>query len=362
MDKELLEKYFSNSCTEEELRSVLAWFEESADTTEGKALLYKIWEDLPDEDLSSKIHFDLLLDKIHHEINLTQSKVPISKEDRNIIRLKSIENIMKLLNRAAAILLLPILSYGLIMTFKYNSTKHSQVAVNHAFNEVISSIDAISKVTLPDGSIVWLNHNSSLRYPAVFNGKNRIVELIGEGYFEVVHNSKIPFIVNAKGIQIKAIGTTFNIMAYPDEDRVETSLINGLVELQRTETNGKLIHLVKMRPTELAIFQKGNNEISIRTINDDRYFSWKDGKLVFNKESIGEVIKKLSRWYNVDIQLKDPELLELTYTGTFTQETLVQVMELLAMVSPINYTISDRQLIGPGTFSKRKITLSYRNK
>jgi len=269
---------------------------------------------------------------------------------------------MKLLNRAAAILLLPILSYGLIMTFKYNSTKHSQVAVNHAFNEVISSIDAISKVTLPDGSIVWLNHNSSLRYPAVFNGKNRIVELIGEGYFEVVHNSKIPFIVNAKGIQIKAIGTTFNIMAYPDEDRVETSLINGLVELQRTETNGKLIPLVKMRPTELAIFQKGNNEISIRTINDDRYFSWKDGKLVFNKESIGEVIKKLSRWYNVDIQLKDPELLELTYTGTFTQETLVQVMELLAMVSPINYTISDRQLIGPGTFSKRKITLSYRNK
>jgi len=108
--------------------------------------------------------------------------------------------------------------------------------------------------------------------------------------------------------------------------------------------------------------EKGNNEISIRTINDDRYFSWKDGKLVFNKESIGEVIKKLSRWYNVDIQLKDPELLELTYTGTFTQETLVQVMELLAMVSPINYTISDRQLIGPGTFSKRKITLSYRNK
>jgi ferric-dicitrate binding protein FerR (iron transport regulator) len=215
---------------------------------------------------------------------------------------------------------------------------------------------------LPDSSNVWLNHNSSLKYPAVFRGDSRTVELTGEGYFEVAHNPKLPFIVKAGEIQIKAIGTTFNIMAYPDEDRIETSLISGLVELQRLEQSGDIISLLKMKPTDLTVFQKSNHVISTHTINDDRYFSWKNGKLVFNKEPLGEVIKKLNRWFNVDIQIKDPELLDLTYTATFVHETLPQVMELLKLVTPIDYSISNRKETGDGTFTKREIILSYRKK
>jgi ferric-dicitrate binding protein FerR (iron transport regulator) len=362
MNKELLKKYCSNCCTEEELSSVLAWFEESARTSGGKSLLFKIWEDLPDEDCNLKINFDLLLDRIHHEVNLAQSKKLLEKADQNIIKFKRRENFMNILTRTAAILMLPVLSFGLYMSFKYQSAKYGQASVNLAYNEVFSSVDAITKVTLPDGSNVWLNHNSSLKYPAMFHGNTRSVELIGEGYFEVVHNSKIPFIVKAGEIQIKALGTTFNIMAYSDEDRIETSLIIGRVELQHPDPNGKLISLLKMKPTDLAIFQISNNEISTRTIDDDRYFSWKDGKLVFNKEPMGEAVKKLSRWFNVDIQVKDPELLDLTYTATFVHETLPQVMELIALVSPVSYSISDRQVISSGTFTKRKIILSYRNK
>jgi ferric-dicitrate binding protein FerR (iron transport regulator) len=207
---------------------------------------------------------------------------------------------------------------------------------------------------------VWLNHNSSLKYPAIFQGNNRSVELKGEGYFEVVHNSKIPFIVKAGEVEVIARGTAFNIMAYPDEDKIETSLINGNVELQRTTSGGKLVPLLKMKPTDLAIFQKSNDEVSTRTIIDDRYFSWKEGKLVFNKEPIGEVVKKLNRWFNCDIQIKDPELLDLTYTATFINETLPQVMELMALVSPVRYSISDRKEISSGTFSKRQIILSFR--
>ena len=89
-------------------------------------------------------------------------------------------------------------------------------------------------------------------------------------------------------------------------------------------------------------------------IADDRYFSWKDGKLVFKKEPMGEVVKKLSRWFNVDIQIKDPELLELTYTATFVHETLPQVMELLTLVSPVSYSISNRKEISDGTIYKKK--------
>jgi ferric-dicitrate binding protein FerR (iron transport regulator) len=359
MNKELLKKYCSNSCTEEELNSVLAWFEESAGTSEGRSLLFRFWDELSIEDINPDINFEVILDRIHHEVNLIQSKKLLQISGQNLIKYKRRVRLFKIIMRAAAILLLPVLGFGLLMSVKYQSAKHGQASVNQVYYEVFSSEDAIAKVTLPDGSSVWLNHSSSLKYPAMFQGDFRSVELSGEGYFEVAHNPKNPFIVKAGEIQIKALGTTFNVMAYPDEDRIETSLIDGRIELERKPPNGEMIPLLRMKPTDLVIFQKSNNEISTRTIVDDRYFSWKDGKLIFNSEPIEEVVKKLRRWFNVDIQIKDPELLELTYTATFIHETLPQVLELLSMMSPVSYSISSREEISPGTFTKRKVILSY---
>ena len=362
MNKELLEKYCTNSCTEEELSSVLEWFEGSARTPEGKALLFKIWEELPNEESNIQINFDFILDKIHHKVNLGQSKKLLEEADQNLIKYNRRKHFINILTRAAAILMLPVFSFGLYMSFKYQSTRHGQISVNQAYNEVFSSVDAITKVSLPDGSNVWLNHSSTLKYPAMFQGDSRTVELTGEGYFEVAHNLKIPFIVKAGEIQVMARGTTFNILAYPGEDRIETSLINGSVELQMLDADRNVVHLLKMKPSDLAIYQKSDKEIITSSIEDERYYSWKDGKLIFKKEPMGEVVKKLSRWFNVDIQIKDPELLELTYTATFVHETLPQVMELIALVSPVSYSISNREEINNGTFTKRKIILSYRNK
>ena len=362
MDKNLFKKYCNNTCTAEELNWVIEWFKGSEGISESKTLLLSVWEELSDEESNLETDFDFILDKIHHKVNLGQSEKMLEKADQNLIKYNKRKYFLNILIKAAAILMFPVLTYGLYMSFKYRSTRNNQIFVTQAYNEVFSSVDAITKVVLPDSSRVWLNHNSSLKYPAIFHGDFRTVELTGEGYFEAAHNQKIPFIVKAGKIQIKALGTAFNIMSYPDEDKIETSLIEGCVELQQTLPNGKVITLSRMKPTELAVFHIGNNEISTRTINDDRYFSWKDGKLVFNKEPIGEVVKKLGRWFNVDIQVKDPELLDLTYTATFIHETLPQVMELLTLVSPVSYSISDRKEISPGTFSKRKIILSYRNK
>lgn len=362
MNKELLEKYCCNRCTEEELKSVLEWVEESGGTSEGKSLLFKIWEELPCEHSNSAVNFDLLLDRIHHKVNLEQSKTLLDEADHNPVKNERRVNFLNILTRVAAIMMIPVLGFGLYMLGKYYSTRHSQNFVNQAYNEVFSSADAITKVTLPDGSSVWLNHNSTLKYPATFEGDFRIVELTGEGYFEVAHNPEIPFIVKAGEIQIKALGTVFNVMDYPEEDRIETSLINGRVELLRTGTNGKVVPLLTIKPTDLAVFQKSSNAINTYTINDDRYFSWKEGKLVFNKEPIGEVGKKLSRWFNVDFQVTDPELLDLTYTGTFVNETLPQVMELLALVSPIRYSISNREKLSNGTYTRRKVILTHRLK
>jgi transmembrane sensor len=362
MKRELLDKYCRNGCTQEELQSVLAWFRESAWTSEGKDLLLEIWKESGDDEVGHETNFDSLLSGIHHEINLAQSKKLIQISSQDVIKHKKRERLINIFMRAAAILLLPVLCFGLYFSLKYQSVKTNHVFVSQAYNEVYSSPDAITKIVLPDGSNVWLNHSSSLKYPASFQGDTRQVELNGEGYFEVAHNPRNPFIVQAGRFRIKAVGTAFNVMAYPDEDKVETSLINGKVELQMLDLKGNVVPMGKMNPDEFTVYNKMNNEVTTLIIGDDRNFSWKSGKLVFNNEPIGEVAKKLSRWFNVDIRVKDPELLKLTYTATFVNETLPQVMELIAMVSPVNYSISDRKEISPGVFSKREVTLSKRKK
>ena len=111
-------------CTEEELSSVLEWFEESARTSEGKSLLFKIWEELPDDDSNHKIDFDLLLNRIHHEVNLAQSKKLLEEADQNLIKYKRRKHFINMLTRAAAILMLPFLVFGLYMSFKYQSARH----------------------------------------------------------------------------------------------------------------------------------------------------------------------------------------------------------------------------------------------
>ena len=362
IDKELFDKYCNNNCTESELLSVLEWFNRSAGTSEGKSLIFKLWEDLPENAGNNNINYELLLDKIHHEVNLIRSKELLAIADNNLIRYRKRERFIKILTGVAAVLLLPVLCFGIYMSYRYQSSMRIESSVNQTYNEVISSVDAITKVTLPDGSNVWLNHSSSIKYPSSFQGNTRITELRGEGYFEVAHNPKIPFIVKAGDLRIKAMGTTFNIMAYPDETRIETSLIEGKVELELVDHAGNISPLLKMKPTDMAIFKNAGHELNTRTISDDRYFSWKEGKLVFNKEPMGEVAKKLGRWFNVDIEIKDPQLLELTYTATFVQETLPQVLELMSMASPVKYSISKREKMSNGTFSKRKIILTYRGK
>jgi transmembrane sensor len=208
MNKELLKKYCSNCCTEVELSSVLAWFEVSAKTAEGKSLLFEIWDELPDEDCNLQIDFDFILDKIHHKVNLDLSKKLLEVANQNLIKYKRRKHFINVLTRVAAILMLPVFSFGLYMSFKYQSSRHDQIFVNQTYNEVFSSVDAITKVSLPDGSNVWLNHSSTLKYPAMFQGDYRTVELTGEGYFEVAHNPKIPFVVKAGEIQVLARGTT----------------------------------------------------------------------------------------------------------------------------------------------------------
>lgn len=340
----------------------MLWFRDEAATSEGRALLNRIWEEQPEDEAKLATDFGSILNSIHHNINVKQAETLIQNAGSDLSRSIRRTYILRFIRNAAAIILLPVLGLGLFYSLKYYSARSSQASTLQAFNEVFSSFDAITKVTLPDGSKVWLNHSSSLRYPANFSVKSREVELVGEGYFEVMHDPKSPFKVGAGEIEIIAHGTSFNVMAYPEEDKIETSLIDGSVELIKSLPGEKRTSLSFMNPKDYAVYYKGSDEVIKMTISDERYFSWKDGKLIFTAEPLGEVVKKLSRWYNVDIQMTDPRLSDLTLTATFVHETLPQVMGLLAIITPVDYKISERKMNGDGTFSRTEVILSYRNR
>lgn len=360
MDRELLKKYCRNVCTGDEINTVLEWFRSSAGNPEGKALLKEIWEEITDDKDDSGVDFDHILDRIHHRVNLGESRRLIEKAGNSPVKYREGEHFLTVFTRVAAILLIPVLCFGLYMAYQYHITQKGLISATEVYNEISSSVDAITKVTLPDGTKVWLNHRSSLRYPAIFRGNTRNVELKGEGYFEVAHNEKVPFNVKAGNINVVAHGTIFNICAYPDDDRIETSLIEGSVDVQSVDTVKHTVCTYRMKPSYFAVYNKMSGKVVTSRIGDDRYYSWKDGRLIFKNEPMGEVTKKLCRWFNVDFEINDPKLNDLTYTATFEHESLSQVMELLTIATPINYSISKRVKMADGTFSKQKVVLTLR--
>jgi ferric-dicitrate binding protein FerR (iron transport regulator) len=355
MEKRLLEKYFRNNCTEKELETVLECFRIQGNNPETKELMYNIWNE-PQEDNSVRdVDFEGLLSRIHHSVNIQEATILIDRTKDEVVKHKRRQYIFSFIRNAAAILLFPVLSAGLFYMLSYYAGRPDYL--NVSYNEVIASVDAITKVTLPDGSNVWLNHSSSLRYPAVFKKRSREVELKGEGYFEVAHNDNAPFDVSAGDLKISAVGTIFNIMAYPEEKRIETLLIDGVVEILKEGSGGAGKEVYTMKPNDLAIYDRESHAFLTKTISDDRYFSWKDEKLIFTAERMEDAVKKLSRWFNVDIEIKNPEINDYPLTATFVSESLPQVMDLLSMILPIRYSISDRKEIINGEYSKQKVVI-----
>lgn len=195
--------------------------------------------------------------------------------------------------------------------------------------EVYIPYGAKTKITLPDGSAVWLNSGSKLSYPSVFNG-DRLVRLDGEAYFEVI-KSKVPFQVSTQFGQVEVLGTSFNVKSFSNEE-FQTTLVEGSVRL-----NGFGGSHALLKPGEQASFSE-NSKLEIKKVNSEMFTSWKDGKLIFYREPFSKVAVRLERWYNVDIEIEDEELNNLWFTGTIEMETFTEFMELIIRTYPVQYT------------------------
>ncbi len=197
-------------------------------------------------------------------------------------------------------------------------------------------------VILPDGTKVWLNAASYLKYPTSFTGKERLVTLAGEGYFEVVHNSKQPFRVQTAGQLIEDIGTHFNINAYTDEPVIKTTLVEGIV---RVSLNGQPdgIALKPGQQAQLGIMDK---TIQIRDVNTDASIAWVNGSFVFDSEDLGSILRKISRWYDVDIRFEDPALTNENVTGSISRYSDVSsVLKMLELTGLVHFRIEGRSIL-----------------
>ena len=207
------------------------------------------------------------------------------------------------------------------------------------FNTLATKNGETYRVRLPDGSTVWLNAASSMKYPASFqNSAERIVQLSGEAYFEIYKDRKHPFIVKSRGQQVEVLGTHFNVNAYNDEPAVVTTLLEGSVRLKSDRGTVKVL-----KPGQQAELTNGG--ISIQQADMRLVTAWKDGYFRFSDESLQSVMRKISRWYNVEVAFQKG-LPEDTYSGAVTRHSdLRQVLEIMEGANNIHFTIKGRRII-----------------
>jgi transmembrane sensor len=361
MDKELFTRFITNQCTNNEIDKVIKWFQDDAGTIDGRAFLKQIWNETEHTDTHHSVDYERILDKIHHDVNLARSNKRKLISQVGMPQKKLKLRFISVLTKIAAILFIPLLLYFMYTYNKDKSYVSEIIKPVPLYTEITSPLGSKIYLELPDGSKVWLNHGSRMKFPQKFTGNSRTVELIGEGYFQIAHNEQKPFIVKTGEIQVLVKGTEFNLMAYPNDAVIETTLKSGKLILQREISDGRIQQIFEMKPNHHVTYLKNEKELKYSVENPDKYISWKDGVLIFRNDPIDDIIKRLSRWYNVDIQLKNQELSKYTYTATFVDESLPQILELLEIATPVTYTISKREKLPDGIFSKRKIIIQLKS-
>jgi ferric-dicitrate binding protein FerR (iron transport regulator) len=227
----------------------------------------------------------------------------------------------------AAIILVAFLAGNLIRS-------SPKVEKTLQYSEIHVPYGQMSQLTLSDGTEVWLNSGTTLRYPDRFGEKSRSVEVKGEAYFKVAKMAEKPFTVNSTDLKIEVLGTSFNFSAYQEDNYSSVTLVEGSVAIE--DNFGKTIS--RLFPGQLATKDKSSNLLNIKEVKTVSYSAWTDGKIFFDDERLDQIAFKLERWFNVEISFADPQLKSKRFTGTILKNKPVdQIMQALELLAPIKF-------------------------
>jgi ferric-dicitrate binding protein FerR (iron transport regulator) len=335
---QIIARYLGGTATSEEILFLEAWIRESEENQKYFRQSKNLW------DSSSELHIstDAALKKVMLQINPGTRKLTI----------------WQLFQRIAAIVFIPLVLTVLWLSLgKEIRNGHNEIS----YHQVVAAFGTYSLLELPDGSKVWLNSGSMLRYPEKFSDENRIVELVGEGYFEVKANEKIPFFVNTPYFTVKATGTKFNIRAEKNFRSPSVTLAEGKVSVHKRNADHSKDLISFLQPNQHLSFDTLSGQFTIQTEDIYKHYAWKDGKLVFRNDNISEVARRISLQYNVDIEIRGNAIKKYRYRATFENEPLGELLRLLKISSPIDYIEVKPKALPDGSFSRRKIIIFSSN-
>jgi transmembrane sensor len=340
-DSEKINRYFEGEYSDKDASYVDEVFCDKNKEKELMHLLSRQFEELLPEDDLDKKDLDHILYRIHYDIN-TRSSARKSW---------SFDNILKWTLRIAGILILPLVIYIGIQTYKETWLK------KEAWVEIKAPAWTRAQFSLPDGTTGWLNSNSSVKYNGNFNS-DRQVALKGEAFFDVFKDKRRPFKVNTNEIMVTVLGTRFNLASYENETNVEVVLEEGKLVFNNKEMNKS----DTMNPNDIVIYDKTFKDFSTEVVQPHKYLSWKEGKLVFRNDPLDVIARRLERWYNIDVEVNVSLTEDLRLRATFIDEGLEEVLDLLKRSLPIDYKIVNGNIQTDGVYRKTRVIISPRTK
>lgn len=375
--KEQVTKYLTGECTKAEKLQVEQWIKRTEENERYFDEIEFLWRatgtarEMSEADKAND--WNNILGKIRKSSEYHSPESPVRfPESTKEIPNKSRKILRSFLKIAAVFFLAFLLSWA--MNYFLQLRPHSG---SLAYNQIVTGKGQKSQIILSDGTKVWLNSETTLKYPATFNDRQREVYLEGEAFFEVQKKEKkTSFLVITSEMDIEVLGTRFNVMAYGDEETVEATLVEGSINVIRSGSQSSSNQQVMLKPNQkITLIKEGsqvvlseleNNKPTLvksgqgtscnspiehtqilvsSRVNTQMHTAWKDDRLIFQSETLENIAYKLERWYDVKIHIEDEELKSYCYTGEFAhKETLSQVMEILNLTTPIHFTFEKNDL------------------
>ena len=356
--KELLRKYKEKSCTLEESDRLRLYFSERNNESVVKENLYhELAEFAPSRYEASEPDFKRIFEEIESNISESSPSERVARRDEK--RRPVYLQILKI-----AAIVIPVFLLGGILSYYIMGNKPKPE--NITYTEIRAPYGARTEIVLPDGSTVWLNAGSKIRYMNIFNRDNREIQLNGEAYFKVAKNADLPFDVKTGDLDIQALGTEFNVKSYDDEDIIETTLVEGKIAIQQGLKKKGTIYL---EPHQQAVYIKYNKNLTVNDMNAVReakpevlkfrkgiiyiaekidpqpIIAWKDNRLILKGEELSSLVIKLERKYDVKFIFGSEKLKGFRFSGTLENETLTQVLDVIKLSAPLGYKLQGKSVL-----------------
>ena len=315
MNEEKLIGYIKGDLiSEDEIIEILNWIESSPENQKSYTRLKNLW----------------VMTGLDHpeQVSIPTLFLPVAKPT------PIQKNLFGSMLKYAAVFILAF-SLGSLSLYFLNKSESSKLS--SIYNTVIVPYGERSQISLYDGTKVWLNSGTKLRYPVVFGHNTREVFIEGEAYFDVAKDTRHPFVVSAGQLKVLVLGTRFNICAYTEDNEFSATLDEGSINAVNT-TNGKAI---KLNPGEQVVLNRETNRLKNQRVQTELYTSWKESLLKFEDAPFDEVIKKMERWYDVKITVDHTINTKERYTMTIKTESLREMLQLVSRTTKMNYEIKE---------------------